>query len=84
MININSSNLISNGVSLYNLVSGILGKKGATFSSFTGETHALSSRKTNADIWTFITAFENGVAKPTNSGTTAAAVKAPKRSRRQS
>lgn len=65
MININSSNLISNGVSLYNLVTSIIGKKGATFSSFTGETHALSNRKTNADIWTFITAFENGVAKPT-------------------
>lgn len=65
MININSSNLVSNGVSLYNLVSSLVGKKGINFSNFTGETNKLVKRNTSADIWTFITAFENGVAKPT-------------------
>lgn len=65
MINIDSSNLISNGISLYNLVTSIMGRQGAIFSNYTGESHTLSDRKTSADIWTFITAFENGVAKPT-------------------
>ena len=65
MININSSNLISNGVSLYNLVSSILGKNGTSFSGFTGEAHNLIERDSNADIWSFLSAFENGVAKPT-------------------
>jgi len=65
MININSSNLVSNGISLYNLVSNIIGRDGVNFSNFTGETNELIKRESNADIWSFISAFENGVAKPT-------------------
>lgn len=65
MININSSNLVSNGVSLYNLVSSLVNSGGADFSNFTGEANSLIKRESNADIWTFLAAFENGVAKPT-------------------
>lgn len=65
MININSSNFVSNGISLYNVVSNLVNGGGANFSNFTGETFSLVNRESNADIWSFLSAFENGVAKPT-------------------
>lgn len=65
MININSPSFVPNGISLYNVVSSLVAAGGADFSNFTGETNNFISRESNADIWTFLTSFENGIAKPT-------------------
>lgn len=66
MFNINARDLISNGLSLYNLFNDI-SRKENLFASYLngGGGNELVKRESKSDIWQFITAFENGVAKPT-------------------
>lgn len=72
MININSvSNFISNGLTLYNLITNIADSNGIDLDGFNvssnfngGRSTLSSSKKHSSDIWSFISAFENGYARP--------------------
>ena len=68
MFKINTGNLISNGFALYNLFTDISNSKNIFTSYLTagggGNGNEMVKRETKADIWQFIGAFNNGVAKP--------------------
>lgn len=62
MFNINSASLIRNGIALHNLFNKV--ENGLNIGNAFNEVNSMVTRESEADIWSFISAFNKGIAKP--------------------